>query len=79
MSKIYESCPNCGRTYDEIDYDYQICSLCGYYPERFEMCKFYNSKLYDSVKRMKKVTKGIHWHENSFSYIIEHFNTYNFN
>jgi len=26
------------------------------------------------IKRIKKITKGIHWYENSFSYIIEHFN-----
>jgi ribosomal protein L37E len=27
---MYDSCPNCGRDYDEIDYDYQMCSRCGY-------------------------------------------------
>lgn len=25
----YSDCPNCGRPYDEIDYDYQSCSKCG--------------------------------------------------
>lgn len=25
-----DSCPKCGRTYDEIDFDYQICSKCGW-------------------------------------------------
>lgn len=24
------NCPNCGKEYDEIDYEYQICHLCGY-------------------------------------------------
>ena len=23
-----ESCPNCGKEYDEIDYEYQICRHC---------------------------------------------------
>lgn len=23
-----ERCPNCGVTYDDIDFDYQICHLC---------------------------------------------------
>lgn len=25
-----ESCPNCNREYDDIDFDYQICSYCGF-------------------------------------------------
>jgi hypothetical protein len=25
-----ENCPQCGRTYDDIDFDYQICSKCGW-------------------------------------------------
>jgi len=25
-----DSCPQCQRWYDEIDYDYQACSKCGY-------------------------------------------------
>ena len=25
-----EMCPKCGRQYDEIDFDYQICSKCGW-------------------------------------------------
>ena len=24
------NCPNCNRTYDEIDYEYQICHICKY-------------------------------------------------
>ena len=24
------NCPKCNRTYDEIDYDYQICHYCKY-------------------------------------------------
>lgn len=23
-------CPSCGKEYDEIDFDYQICNYCGY-------------------------------------------------
>ncbi len=26
----YESCPNCGETYDDADFDFQICHHCGY-------------------------------------------------
>lgn len=26
--KLFESCPNCHREYDEIDYEYQICHRC---------------------------------------------------
>lgn len=26
----YESCPKCGRSYDDIDFDYQSCSKCGW-------------------------------------------------
>lgn len=25
-----EYCPNCGKEYDEIDFEYQICSHCDY-------------------------------------------------
>ena len=25
---LHDSCPNCGTEYDEIDYEYQICSRC---------------------------------------------------
>ena len=25
-----DSCPKCGRGYDDIDYDYQSCSKCGW-------------------------------------------------
>ena len=60
-NELFENCPNCGRTYDEIDYDYQICSLCGHSAEYFELCKFYNSKQYDLVNRLRSVTKGIHY------------------
>ena len=27
---IIDTCPNCGREYDEIDADYLIYHLCGY-------------------------------------------------
>lgn len=25
---LYENCPTCGHQFDEIDYEYQICSRC---------------------------------------------------
>jgi len=25
-----ESCPHCGRGYDDIDFDFQSCSKCGW-------------------------------------------------
>jgi len=27
---VLESCPNCGRSYDHIDFDFQSCSKCGW-------------------------------------------------
>lgn len=27
---MYDNCPICNRWFDEIDYDYQICSRCGW-------------------------------------------------
>lgn len=30
----YESCPKCGRSYDDIDFDYQSCSKCGWDAEK---------------------------------------------
>lgn len=29
-----ESCPKCGRSYDDIDFDFQMCSKCGWDAER---------------------------------------------
>lgn len=26
----HEDCPKCGRTFDDIDFDYQSCSKCGW-------------------------------------------------
>lgn len=26
----HESCPKCGRAYDDIDFDFQSCSKCGW-------------------------------------------------
>lgn len=26
----YHDCPKCNRSYDEVDYDYQFCSKCGW-------------------------------------------------
>lgn len=28
------SCPKCGRDYDDIDYDFQACSKCGWDSEK---------------------------------------------
>lgn len=36
-----EVCVRCGRSYDDIDFDYQSCSKCGWDNEK----KKYNSKL----------------------------------
>lgn len=30
----YENCPKCGREYDDIDFDYQCCSKCGWDAEK---------------------------------------------
>lgn len=27
---LLDNCPNCGKEYDEIDYEYQICHHCRY-------------------------------------------------
>lgn len=27
---LYHDCPKCSRAYDEIDYEFQICSKCGW-------------------------------------------------
>ena len=27
---LRDNCINCNRTYDDIDYEYQSCSKCGY-------------------------------------------------
>lgn len=27
---MLESCPKCGREYDDIDFDYQICHHCNH-------------------------------------------------
>jgi len=29
-SNMDEFCPSCHREYDEIDYEYQICTRCGF-------------------------------------------------
>lgn len=32
--ELETECPKCGRDYDEIDYEYQICSKCGWNVEK---------------------------------------------
>jgi len=29
-SSCYRDCPKCGRSYDEIGYEYQYCKACGW-------------------------------------------------
>ena len=28
--KLDQDCPNCGKHYDDIDYEYQICHICNH-------------------------------------------------
>lgn len=28
--EVFEDCPNCGKSYDDIDFDFQACSKCGW-------------------------------------------------
>jgi rRNA maturation endonuclease Nob1 len=30
----FTACPNCGQEYDDADYDFQICHICGWDAER---------------------------------------------
>lgn len=39
---MLENCPCCGREYDDIDFDYQICSLCKFDAEKKEFKIPYN-------------------------------------
>lgn len=34
-----ESCPKCGRGYDDIDFDFQCCSKCGWDAEKEKWTK----------------------------------------
>ncbi|GAB4327363.1 MAG: hypothetical protein Kow0037_00850 [Calditrichia bacterium] len=36
---LYDECPKCGRYYDELDYEYQICRACGWDAENKKWCK----------------------------------------
>lgn len=56
---LLKYCPNCGGHYDDIDYDYQICSVCGHDGAPPTVC--INPKVLFALRRMKKVTKGRHW------------------
>lgn len=29
-NSAHESCPKCGYSFDDADYDFQICSRCGF-------------------------------------------------
>lgn len=33
---IYDNCPKCGRTYDEIGHEFQYCRACGWDAEKEE-------------------------------------------
>jgi len=35
----YESCPTCGRDYDDIGFDYQYCKKCGWDAEKGQFDK----------------------------------------
>ena len=35
----FHNCPRCGRIYDEIDFDYQSCSKCGWDEENKKLDK----------------------------------------
>ena len=30
---MLDNCPNCGTHYDQIDWEYQICHICGFNAE----------------------------------------------
>ena len=34
---VYDFCPKCGREYDDIDYEYQICHYCNHARSNFIM------------------------------------------
>ena len=34
----HESCPQCGRDYDDIGFDYQYCKVCGWDIEKQKFC-----------------------------------------
>ncbi len=36
-NQAFDNCPACSRSYDDIDYDYQSCSKCGWDAEK-EKC-----------------------------------------
>ena len=36
---LHDSCPCCGREFDEIDYEYQICRYCGCHADEYEKDK----------------------------------------
>lgn len=46
----YHDCPKCGRSYDEIDYDHQTCSKCGWDAEKGTWVKPENpNRQYETV------------------------------
>lgn len=40
---FYESCPKCGREYDHIDFDFQLCSYCGHDADEEKYIDFLNN------------------------------------
>lgn len=40
----HDNCPNCSRVYDDIDFDYQSCSKCGYDAEKKQLTPEIKSK-----------------------------------
>ena len=35
---LLNSCPNCGKEYDEIDREYQICHYCNHNANQLKRC-----------------------------------------
>jgi|GEM_PF-4698786 len=50
MAIQYIRCPNCREDYDEIDQEYQICSICGFVaPEVTDVDNNYDYEIDDDL------------------------------
>lgn len=56
---MYDTCPNCDSVYDEIDYEYQICSDCGYNSNARPPVRHKASM----IKRLWKMAIGPIWYK----------------
>lgn len=43
---VFENCPACGRSYNDIDFDFQCCSKCGWDADK----KRYDPEIYRHPK-----------------------------